>query len=181
MAAPAPVAREVAQRRGPPWLLLVGAAVPVFIAVGLAGAGVMWWLAQPGPAPEIATAPVPPAESPAPPAPEPPKPEAVTPPPPPVVEPEPPPPPVPAEAPKPKPKPKPSTPSGRFIVEGDAEVVALVAGDKRYPPGKVPAGKYTIEATFPGRGAVSAGTVTVPADGEVTVSCSRAFARCTTR
>jgi len=44
--------------------------------------------------------------------------------------------------------------------------------------GTVPAGTYDVEATFEGRGTVSAGSITVPAGGRVTIRCQRAFARC---
>jgi hypothetical protein len=57
----------------------------------------------------------------------------------------------------------------------------LVSGSKRYGPGRVPAGSYTIEATFPGRGTLQAGTVRVVAGKTATVSCNAAFARCEAR
>jgi len=98
-------------------------------------------------------------------------------------------------APRPAPKPSPPdptpetthppdptpAPTGTVVVEGDAVTVELVADDKRFPPGKVAPGHYTVEATFTGRGAVQAGSVDVIEGQIVTISCQRAFARCTAR
>jgi serine/threonine-protein kinase len=87
---------------------------------------------------------------------------------------------APPPAPTPTPGPAPA-PTGTVVVEGDAVKVELVADGKRFPAGKVAPGSYTVEATFTGRGAVQAGSVTVLEGQTVTISCQRAFARCTVR
>lgn len=95
--------------------------------------------------------------------------------------------PVEAPAPPKDTPPKPAAPkssapktaaTGRVVVEGEAESVRLVKDGKVAPLGRVPPGTWTIEATFPGRGEVAAGSVTVGAGTTVTVVCRAAFARC---
>lgn len=65
----------------------------------------------------------------------------------------------------------------KVSVDGDAKVV-LVGGGKRFNvPGTVPAGKYEIEAAFPGEDAVIVGKVTV-GDGPVSISCNPRMGIC---
>jgi serine/threonine-protein kinase len=71
--------------------------------------------------------------------------------------------------------------AGVVALDGDASAVELVAGEERYPiPGEVPAGRYTIEATF-GDEVVPSGTVVVTEGSAVRVVCNSLFARCTVR
>lgn len=81
-------------------------------------------------------------------------------------------------APKPAKGAAPAADRGRVVVSGDAEKVELVGGGRRWTAGEVPAGTYTLEATFPGRGAVQGGRVTVTAGATTRVVCKRTFARC---
>ena len=74
-------------------------------------------------------------------------------------------------------KPKPAG-TARVVVEGEATAVRLIKDGKAAPLDRVPPGTWTIEATFPGRGAVAAGSVTLNAGERVTVVCRAAFARC---
>ncbi len=67
---------------------------------------------------------------------------------------------------------------GSFSVTGDADSAWLVAGGKRYSPGPVPAGSYTIEASFAGGEAAVAGKVTIAAGQSVTIKCVSDFQRC---
>jgi len=71
--------------------------------------------------------------------------------------------------------------TGTIAVDGDASGVELVAGEERYPvPGEVPAGRYTIEATF-GDEVVPSGTVAITEGSTVRLVCNSLFARCTAR
>ncbi len=78
----------------------------------------------------------------------------------------------------PEPTPKPVVAGMKVSVEGDATKVKLVRDGREYDvPGSVPAGTYTILATFPASQPVSAGNVTVT-DGPVKLSCGAAFQKC---
>ncbi|MFT7518911.1 MAG: hypothetical protein ACI9MC_001045 [Kiritimatiellia bacterium] len=61
---------------------------------------------------------------------------------------------------------------GEVMVEGDVEV-QLVKGKKRFDvPGEVPAGKYKIEAKFPGtQSHIKVGKVTVRKDFTTVLKC----------
>ncbi|MFH1466478.1 MAG: hypothetical protein ABIO70_18990, partial [Pseudomonadota bacterium] len=72
----------------------------------------------------------------------------------------------------------PAAASGQVAVTGDAEVVVLVSAAGRFPPGEIPAGSYTVEARFPGRGQVQAGRVQVAAGASVKLNCDSGFALC---
>jgi len=69
------------------------------------------------------------------------------------------------------------------LLAGDPAKVWLIASDgKRFAaPGPVEAGSYAIEATFAGADPAPAGSVDVPASGQVVLSCSVLFARCSTQ
>ncbi len=71
--------------------------------------------------------------------------------------------------------------SGRVIVTGDATRVDLISAGVRRSPGVVPAGGYSVEATFGSASPVVAGSVDVPAGGEVTLVCRAAFTLCKVR
>jgi hypothetical protein len=67
-------------------------------------------------------------------------------------------------------------------VKGDAQSVKLVSAAGSFSAGPLPAGTYSVKATFEGgTGPIDAGTVTVNAGQTVTVSCDTAFARCKIR
>jgi len=71
---------------------------------------------------------------------------------------------------------------GAYVaVVGDAQSVRLVGRTTHAVPGPVPAGTYTVKATFAGMGEVSAGSVTVAAGGSVTLDCNGLFTRCGTK
>lgn len=69
-------------------------------------------------------------------------------------------------------------PKGKVVVIGDAQRVLLVRGSVHLSPGEVPAGSYSIMATFPGTEPAVAGQVTVKANETLTLSCSSSFALC---
>ena len=91
--------------------------------------------------------------------------------------------PPPEQAPPDKAPPKqpPPAASGRVVVTGDASSVRLVGGGTSYPPGAVPPGVYEVKASFGGGALTSAGRVTVPDGGVVTLSCRAGLKRCATR
>jgi hypothetical protein len=70
---------------------------------------------------------------------------------------------------------------GRVVVTGDAAQVRLVGGGSSYAAGAVPAGSYEVKAAFGDGPLQSAGRVTVPASGVVTLSCRAGLKRCATR
>ena len=59
--------------------------------------------------------------------------------------------------------------------------VFLFAGQKRYPAGKVPAGVYTVEASFNGSTPVVVGTVRVVSGAAVTLQCSALSQKCVSK
>ena len=65
---------------------------------------------------------------------------------------------------------------------GDADTVWLVSstGERTQLGARtsIPAGRYTVRASFPGLGEVSAGQLSVAAGESVRLSCSAAFSRC---
>jgi hypothetical protein len=72
--------------------------------------------------------------------------------------------------------------SGAFKVKGDAVDVRLVSGARSYGAGEVPAGTYTVQATFDASTPSSAaGTATVTAGGEVTVTCKAKTKDCSVK
>lgn len=70
---------------------------------------------------------------------------------------------------------------GTVTVTGGASKVRLVGSKGAFAPGKVPAGSYVIQATFPGGAERAAGKINVTAGGKHTITCSRATEKCTTR
>lgn len=73
-------------------------------------------------------------------------------------------------------------PHPKVLVTGDADEVYLVSATGTYAiPGPVPADTYTVEAVFPNRERVAAGTVTVQAEVPLTVHCSASMLGCKAR
>ena len=69
--------------------------------------------------------------------------------------------------------------TGTIRVSGDAlRVVFVDNSGATHTAGIVPAGSYTVKAAFSDGLPVTAGKVTVPAGGNVSISCSEAFAVC---
>ena len=60
--------------------------------------------------------------------------------------------------------------TGRVIVEGDASSVRFLSGGKAFPPGELPPGVYSIEATW-GSQSYPAGSVTVRVGSTARVRC----------
>ncbi len=78
-------------------------------------------------------------------------------------------------------RPEPANPpraSGTLTVVGDAVKVRLVGEAGSFSAGAVPAGEYTIRTQFAGQKTASAGTVTVFAGEDVTISCNQEFQMC---
>ncbi|MBK9366185.1 MAG: protein kinase [Deltaproteobacteria bacterium] len=69
-----------------------------------------------------------------------------------------------------EPPPPPKKKTGRVIVEGDASSVRFLNGGKAFPPGELPPGVYSIEATW-GSQSYPAGTVTVRVGATARVRC----------
>jgi hypothetical protein len=65
-----------------------------------------------------------------------------------------------------------------FEVAGDAVRVVLAGASGRFEAGPVPAGSYTIEATFADGTPVIAGNAVVAGTQRIRVTCSSMFARC---
>jgi hypothetical protein len=63
-------------------------------------------------------------------------------------------------------------------ISGDADAVRLRKGDSYFALSRVPAGAYTVVATFAGVEA-DAGTVSIGEGEQVNLRCSKAFLRCT--
>ncbi len=90
--------------------------------------------------------------------------------------------PAPAPAPVPVPvAPAPAPAAGRVVVQGSAKSVELSGRTGTFPPGKVPAGTYTIRAVFGHDAAVTAGEITVNAGETITLMCNDRFKRCMPR
>ncbi len=90
-----------------------------------------------------------------------------------------------ADPPRAKPASKPAAPpaldpgtSATIELSGNAEAVHFRAGDTNFALPLVPAGVYTVLATFDGK-EVDAGQVTVGQGEKVTLKCKKAFLRCT--
>ena len=81
--------------------------------------------------------------------------------------------------PEPEPASPAARPTGHVRYVGDATKVMLLTGTKRYSlPADVPAGSYDVEAIFPARGQVRAGSVRVVEGTELNLRCQDAFGRC---
>ncbi|MBX2800387.1 MAG: protein kinase [Myxococcales bacterium] len=63
---------------------------------------------------------------------------------------------------------------------GSADDVSLVGSSGTFSPGPIPPGTYSVRATF-GAEVHDAGTITIPQDQAVKLSCDRRFLRCTLR
>jgi serine/threonine protein kinase len=88
---------------------------------------------------------------------------------------------APAEPPLPKPPtPAPAPQWTRYWVSGAATTVFLVRDGQRFPPGEVPPGTYTIEATFPNTqmGMAEVGEVQIRAGETVEIKCRSGFFAC---
>lgn len=83
--------------------------------------------------------------------------------------------PVPSAEPKPKPEPE-VTGTATFETTGGVPVL-LVADGRKHGPGQVPAGTYTVTATFE-TGRQSFGTVTLKPGDSVLVRCAPALSNC---
>ncbi|MCB9777062.1 MAG: protein kinase [Alphaproteobacteria bacterium] len=66
--------------------------------------------------------------------------------------------------------------TARLQADGGVDVV-LQGAAGTFSPGRMPAGSYTVRARFPD-GRTDTATVTVPADGTVTISCVAAMGKC---
>jgi serine/threonine protein kinase len=176
---------------GAPWLAMglgtaaVGGLLAAAIVLVALGLGAILFFARPAALPLVDAAPgIEPAAAPEPPpvvapvAPVAPRPSA------PSARPTPRPTPSPTPSPSVVPAPPPPTPTaesaaGMVSVSGDATRVELVCGGAKYAPGSpVPAGSCTILAAFGTAAPAPAGTVSVPAGGSVSLSCSASFQRC---
>ncbi|MCO4747429.1 MAG: serine/threonine protein kinase [Proteobacteria bacterium] len=87
--------------------------------------------------------------------------------------------PEPLPVPRPKPvKARPTGPSPASVAFEGAKMVVLESGDTRFAlPAQVPAGRYSIRASF-GSSWAAAGTVTVKPGETVTLECVSNFAQC---
>lgn len=84
------------------------------------------------------------------------------------------------EAPPPAP-PKIKKGKGNVMVTGSASRVRFYGPPGTFGPGKLPAGTYSIQATFPGSGPIMAGTIEVNGGDRFVVSCSRSSQTCVRR
>lgn len=81
----------------------------------------------------------------------------------------------------PTPAPEPVSGKGQVVVAGNASRVRLIGSNGTFGSGTVPAGSYTIQATFRGGDPRMAGTVQV-ADGQrIIIVCQTAGQRCVQR
>jgi serine/threonine protein kinase len=86
---------------------------------------------------------------------------------------------APAPAPSPDAQaPTPQAPTAHVSIAGDASELFLVGAAGRFPPGDLPAGSYSVQARFDGRGLVEAGTVQVDPGARITLTCDSGFALC---
>jgi len=81
----------------------------------------------------------------------------------------------------PPPPPAPRTGKGTVMVMGSASRVRLMGAAGTFGPGTVPAGSYTIQATFSGSDPRMAGTVEVDGGERLIVMCSAATQKCVQR
>ena len=66
-----------------------------------------------------------------------------------------------------------------MAVTGDAKAVSLQKGTRTVKlPGTVPAGEWTLLASFGGEPARAVGQVTIPEGGAVSIACSSSFELC---
>ncbi|MCB9766227.1 MAG: protein kinase [Alphaproteobacteria bacterium] len=72
----------------------------------------------------------------------------------------------------------PAPAQGRVTVTGDPVKLVLEGPNGKFSPGRVPAGTYTIRATFEGREPLVAGQIEVVQDTTLTLKCNATFARC---
>lgn len=82
------------------------------------------------------------------------------------------------------PPPKPVEPvsgKGQVMVRGDAARVRLIGSNGTFGSGTVPAGSYTIQATFSGGDPRHAGTVQVSDGQRIIIVCKAAGQRCVQR
>jgi serine/threonine protein kinase len=86
--------------------------------------------------------------------------------------------PAPTVAPAPAPAPPPPAPALARVTASGAKSVELTGRAGTFPPGKVPAGTYTIRAVFGHDAPVTAGEITVAAGENVTLVCNDRFKRC---
>jgi hypothetical protein len=94
------------------------------------------------------------------------------------------------QQPKAQPKPPPARSSGssggsassgggqNVTVSGSATVVLLSGGSRHSVPGRIPAGRYEIEAAFPGESAVVVGNINVDSGGSYRIVCNERFGNC---
>ena len=66
----------------------------------------------------------------------------------------------------------------RVVSGGNTATVRLVGPGGSYPPGRVPAGRYTIEARFSDGTVDTSVSVQVQAGGTIKLSCSAALHTC---
>ncbi len=85
-------------------------------------------------------------------------------------------PPAPAES-EPEPTSEPAGPAPAIVRQSGADVLALVSASGRFPPGEVPPGRYTVEATF-GDATVTALQIHLSAGEQVTITCDASFKMC---
>jgi cytoskeletal protein RodZ len=75
----------------------------------------------------------------------------------------------------------PLTGKGQVVVAGDASRVRLIGSNGTFGSGTVPAGSYTIQATFRGGDPRMAGTVQVSDGQRIIIVCKAAGQRCVQR
>jgi cytoskeletal protein RodZ len=81
-------------------------------------------------------------------------------------------------APTARPTARPAPKPARITVKGDASELFLLGSAGRFSPGELPAGSYTVQARFEGRGLVEAGQVELSPGAQVTLTCDSGFALC---
>ena len=80
----------------------------------------------------------------------------------------------------PEPPPPPGPELTRVSTSGDAQFVELRGGGKTYTlPAAVPAGTYTVRASFSGEASEEAGTVMVEDGRPMNLNCEAFFRSCT--
>ena len=77
--------------------------------------------------------------------------------------------------------PEPVTGKGQVVVAGDASRVRLIGSNGTFGHGTVPAGSYTIQATFRGGDPRMAGTVKVSDGQRIMIVCKASGQRCVQR